>query len=519
MPTPISQTRWDRWRRLPCDFVEEVLHDPETGKPFRLLDVERAFMERAFETDAAGRMRYPELIYGAPKKSGKTAFGALFMLTMVLLYGGRFAEGYAAANDQEQAQGRVFQAARRIVECSPLLAERAEITKDKITFPSFSGASITAIANDYAGAAGSNPTITVFDEAWAYTSERSRRLFDESVPPPTRMMACRLVVTYAGFEGESTMLEELYKRGLEQPEVGSGLYAGDGILMSWQHGPIAPWQTESWIEQMRRQLRANQFLRMIENRFVTSESSFVDLEAWDACVDAQMTPVVSNPGLPVWIGVDASVKHDSTGIVAVAWDPPAQKVRLVSHRVFQPSPDDPLDFEETIEATVLDFARRFQIRRVLFDPYQMQAVAQRLQREGVRIEEFPQTSANLTAVGQNLYELINGRNLVAYPDSAMRLAISRAVAVETSRGWRISKEKASHKIDVVVALAMACHAAVAKGESGKVTWEIITVPLGRGDGPPGRSFQEFLKSEEASFSPDDLHRRRVLGPDWRNRLR
>jgi hypothetical protein len=49
-------------------------------------------------------------------------------------------------------------------------------------------------------------------------------------------------------------------------------------------------------------------------------------------------------------------------------------------------------------------------------------------------------------------------------------------------------------------LAMACHAAVAKGESGKVTWEIITAPLGRGDGPPGRSFQEFLKSEEASFS-------------------
>ena len=42
----------------------------------------------------------------------------------------------------------------------------------------------------------------------------------------------------------------------------------------------------------------------------------------------------------------------------------------------------------------------------------------------------------------------------------MRLAASRAVAVETSRGWRISKEKQSHKIDVIVALAMACHAAV-----------------------------------------------------------
>ena len=42
----------------------------------------------------------------------------------------------------------------------------------------------------------------------------------------------------------------------------------------------------------------------------------------------------------------------------------------------------------------------------------------------------------------------------------MRLAVSRAVAVETSRGWRIAKEKQSHKIDVVVALGMAALGAV-----------------------------------------------------------
>jgi hypothetical protein len=76
------------------------------------------------------------------------------------------------------------------------------------------------------------------------------------------------------------------------------------------------------------------------------------------------------------------------------------------------------------------------------------------------VEEFPQTSGNLTAASQNLYDLIEGGNLVLYPDANMRLAASRAVAVETSRGWRISKEKQSHKIDVIVALAMACHAAV-----------------------------------------------------------
>ena len=47
----------------------------------------------------------------------------------------------------------------------------------------------------------------------------------------------------------------------------------------------------------------------------------------------------------------------------------------------------------------------------------------------------------------------------------MRLAVQRSIAVETPRGWRIAKEKASHKIDVVVALGMAALGAVQKGMS------------------------------------------------------
>jgi hypothetical protein len=90
----------------------------------------------------------------------------------------------------------------------------------------------------------------------------------------------------------------------------------------------------------------------------------------------------------------------------------------------------------------------------------MQAVSQRLVKAGLPIEEFPQTTGNLTAASQNLFDLIESQSLIVYPDAGMRLAVSRAVAKESVRGWRIAKERQSHKIDVVVALAMACHAAV-----------------------------------------------------------
>ena len=46
----------------------------------------------------------------------------------------------------------------------------------------------------------------------------------------------------------------------------------------------------------------------------------------------------------------------------------------------------------------------------------------------------------------------------------MSSALSRSVALETARGWRIAKEKVSHKIDVVVALAQACLGAVQQGQ-------------------------------------------------------
>jgi hypothetical protein len=84
----------DDYRANPARFIAEILIDPGTGKPFELLPAERAFLDHAFRTDAGGRLIYPEQVFSAPKKSGKTGFAALHTLTMCLLFGGQYAEGY-----------------------------------------------------------------------------------------------------------------------------------------------------------------------------------------------------------------------------------------------------------------------------------------------------------------------------------------------------------------------------------------------------------------------------------------
>jgi phage terminase large subunit-like protein len=467
----LDGTALSRWRADPINFIEEILHDPETGRPFVLLDAECAFMRHAFVLDRNGRLLYPELVFGAPKKSGKTTCAALIVLVMVLLRSdGRFAEGYCVANDFEQAQSRVFTVCRRIVEASPLLRGAARITSDRITFPALD-AVIVAIASDAASAAGGNPTISCFDELWGYTSERSRRLWDEMITSPARRISCRLTVSYAGFSGESVLLEDLHKRGTALPdEVGPSLRAGDGMLFAWHTQPIAPWQDERWLAEMRRSLRPSAYARMIENQFVSAQSRFVDLEAWDSCVRLD-GPLYRDAGLnlPIWVGVDASTKRDSTALVAVSFDQ-ARNVRLVSHRIFTPAAGDPIVFETTIEKTLREWHENFHLRQVLFDPFQMASVAQRLAHEGIPIEEYPMTVSNLTAATSNLFDLISARQLLLYPDA--RLAVSHTIVHESSRGLRLDKLKQSHKIDVVVALSLAALAAVRTG--GTVAYDLST---------------------------------------------
>ena len=76
---------------------------------------------------------------------------------------------------------------------------------------------------------------------------------------------------------------------------------------------------------------------------------------------------------------------------------------------------------------------------------------------------------NCTLMGQTLFDLLKRtKSSFSMPIRELRQQALSTVAIENPRGWRIAKEKASKKIDVIVALAMACCAAMAhRGEIGK----------------------------------------------------
>ena len=209
-PTQVQLKRW----RDPVRFCSEVLHDPETGKPFVLYAEQAEFLRRAFTLAPDGKMLHSELVFSAPKKSGKTALAAMVAIYTAAQLAGQRGEIYLLANDLEQSQSRVFSAIAAIIEASPLLRNSAKIGANRITFKA-TGTTISALANDYRGFAGSNPTLCVYDETAYYTSEGSRRLWEEGVPSPARKISFRLSVSTAGFEGEGSPLRDLYDRAQE----------------------------------------------------------------------------------------------------------------------------------------------------------------------------------------------------------------------------------------------------------------------------------------------------------------
>jgi hypothetical protein len=123
-----------------------------------------------------------------------------------------------------------------------------------------------------------------------------------------------------------------------------------------------------------------------------------------------------------------------------------------------------------------------------------------LRNQGLPCEEFAQTTGNCTRMGQALFDLLTGHNLILYPSDEFRAQALNTVSVDSSRGWRIAKERSSAKIDSIAALAMACVGALDEGNvkaAGLSSQEIDRL-LGHG--------QDLIADTETTGAWEDLIR-------------
>lgn len=459
MRSALTTTRAsERYARDPAAFADDLVRLNEKGKPWRLSAYQRRVLALAFRWSAAGALLMRLLLWSEVKKSGKTFIAAFLGLWWA--FTNPTTEIIVAANDLEQSVGRVFKTMVALLKHNPELGASATIRAAEIQVSN--GTVITAISSDYRGAAGSRHSLVIFDELWGFTLERAERLFEELTPPPTEPNAWVLVATTAGFVGESMLLERLYQRGLggERLDDELELYRADDLVMFWSHTPRQEWQTPAYYAEQARSLRPLTFARLHRNEWGSAESALITPELWDGCTETTWGPADPDPALPAWKAVDLGFKSDGSAVVEITVDPDTGQIVLVRHRIWTPKPGAPLDSAAIVEAYLRATAEDFHTQTIYFDPWQGYGLIRRLQDAGLPAREFPQTEGNTARAGETLYNLLRSRRLVLYPDAELRAQAMNAVGIEGSRGVRIAKASASRKVDAIVALAMACVAAV-----------------------------------------------------------
>jgi phage terminase large subunit-like protein len=125
---------------------------PETGKPIVLRPWQRAVLLAMFPADGSPS-RFETFLISTVKKAGKTELNAIATTYAALTFPAPETV-YCVANDEAQAQDRVFDRCAKAVRAMGLVKRGAAIvSKSEIVFPE-TGTRIVAIPADFAGAAG-----------------------------------------------------------------------------------------------------------------------------------------------------------------------------------------------------------------------------------------------------------------------------------------------------------------------------------------------------------------------------
>lgn len=501
------------WRWIAEHYL---VRNGDTGKPTPFVMfpwTARILMDVLPET--AEHLPYSLCMWATIKKSGKTAVNGAIAAYLLFERAPAGSEMYVFANSQDQSVGRVFAAVKYAAERNAALRDACEAiqgTSIRLRTGSFLAAQAAMNAN----VAGANPYASYWTELWGYQLENELRTWDEMTPPPTVVNSIRVVDTYAGYEGESTLLNgiedrlragrRLYEDGYTLPADYLSLAEGqiqrdpslaryllpdsqDGDTLHyrtplpcyvddvgrsygyWDEGEAArrmPWQQGElgarYYAEQERTLLPGAYRRFHLNMRAKRGGQFVPMASWD------MLPACDpwKPGdrRPVVLGLDAAVKRDHMALVGVQMRG-AMPEQCYS-REWEPRPDARASGASVIDpADALVELRRLKaagmrIAVVAYDPYQLASVALQAAGEGFPMVEFSQGPPRLLA-DTALRDRIQTGALAHTHDPVLRGAVENADAreqgVKAGEGGRWRIVKGTGKVDSLVALSMAVHQA------------------------------------------------------------
>jgi len=420
---------------------------------------------RAFQTDwldelfreQGGDRVYSQALWGVPRGNGKTELAAAVALYMLVADTKR-AEVYIAAGSRDQAT-LAYKAARRMVEGGRL--EKVVDVKPgyrRMRVPR-TDSMLHVISAEGPLQHGLQPTCVIFDELWV---QKKRDLFEALAGGLFKRDRALLVcISTAGYQSDSLLAEEC-DRG-EKGEDPRFYYQWNAAPPempydspeTWRRANPAlscerPFMRLQGLEDDLQRMHESEFRRWHLNQWTASEDAWINAATWDACGgEPQLLPERDTI-----LGVDASIRHDSTVVATVQRD--AGGVYHAAFKVWTPTPGREIDLG-LVMAHIREQARRYHVTGVAFDPQYLHHAAQLLDDEGIPMVEWRQDNARMVPATRTLHEAVAHGRLRHGGDRIVRSHALAAGVKETERGLRLKKTEVTRGrvMDAIVALAMA----------------------------------------------------------------
>lgn len=492
-----------------CDFFSLVCRHSQgewAGQPIDLAPWQRRWLRRLFGWKRPdGTRRYRRTFAFIPRKNGKSLLASCISLYLLMFDGEMGPQVFAAAADRNQA-GMVFDEARRMVEASPLLAERLYLTKASILHRESLGV-FRALSGAPRGKHGTNIHGVVIDEVHEF---RDREVYNAlTTGSVARRQPLEIVITTAG-DDRSTLCRSLYTYACG---VRDGQIEDPHLLpLIFEALPKDDWTDEKvWakanpnlgvsvkIEALREAFRkaehdtaeATKFRRYHLNMWESTVQRWLPIDRWR---DGRALPQgLDDPGRVWYAGLDLSSTVDLSAFVMVSqaehtddcpydvvpffWCPeegietrgrrdlvPYPEWKKSGHLVATPGATVDYEF---IEAKIRELHERHQIREVAYDRWGAANLVQRLEKLGLTIAEFGQGYQSMSAPSKELERLVRGR-LIRHGGHPVLdwMAGNAVVQLDAAGNIKPVKNKSTERIDGIVALVMAiARASVRAGRS------------------------------------------------------
>lgn len=443
----------------PVEWIQANFYIPETNAPIELVPYQQAMIKEVLRTEG-GLFVYSFVLWSDIKKSAKSTIAGA--IALYLAWRNKWESVRIVANDLKQADSRTFFYIERAIKLHPILHKVCKVKTYHIELPNHT--TIEAIPVDPKGEAGGGDLATVFTEMWAMKNKASQALWSETTLSPLKFgKSIRIGESYAGFKGESPILEPLYEQGVkggQQLDLSFGdndlrdleVFRNGRMLTLWNTRPRCPWQTPEYYAQESAVLVPSEMSRMHGNTWADATEGFVPAESWKACGLEAYAPVDGDE--PVIISLDAGISSDCFGVVMVTRR--GEKVQVQYVRKWQPQHGVKLDFAP-IDTEVRRLIRTYNVIELCYDPYQLHDFCTRIRNEEIiNCREFNQSAPRAIA-DKRLYDLILAHRIQHQnePDLNEHIMNAHRKPTDDNKLRLVKGQDSNKKIDLAVCLSQA----------------------------------------------------------------